>query len=143
MDETGNVLGRHKGIMHYTVGQRKGLGIALGYPVYVKEIRPAKNEVVLSGEKSLYSRKLLCANVNFMSIAGLEKNEKIHCVVKIRYSHIPQPAEIELKTDNMIKISFENPVKAAALGQSAVFYDDEGCVIGGGIIAEVLSESED
>lgn len=138
VDENGHILGRHKGIIHYTVGQRRGLGITLGYPAYVKEICPDKNEVVIGDEQSLYSRELLCRNVNFMSIAALDKNKKIICTVKVRYRHNGQLAEIELSGDNLIKITFKEPIRAATPGQSAVFYDDDGCVIGGGIIAKVL-----
>ena len=142
IDGDGNVLGEHKGIAHYTIGQRKGLGIAFGYPVYVTEIRADSNEVVLGDEKSLYSRELLCRDVNFMSIAGLRKDEKIPCTVKIRYLHAGQSAMIEKYKDDMIRVSFDQPVRAAAPGQSAVFYDKEDCVIGGGIIAEVEKQQE-
>lgn len=135
VDDSGNVLGEHKGIAHYTIGQRKGLGIALGYPVYVREIRADSNEVVLGNEESLYSRELLCRDVNFMSIAGLHQNEKLPCTVKIRYLHTGQPATIEMQEDHVVRVSFDQPVRAAAPGQSAVFYDEEDCVIGGGIIS--------
>ena len=138
VDESGKVLGRHNGIIRYTVGQRKGLGIALGYPAYVKEIRAEKNEIVIGDEKSLNSRELFCRDVNFVSIPGLNENDKISCTIKVRYRHNGQPAVIELTNDNLIKITFEEPVKAATPGQSAVFYDDDGCVIGGGVIANVL-----
>jgi tRNA-specific 2-thiouridylase len=67
VDETGKVLGQHKGIIHYTVGQRKGLGLALGYPAYVKEIRAAANEVVISGEEGLYTQDVFCKDLCFMS----------------------------------------------------------------------------
>ncbi|MBR7070988.1 MAG: tRNA 2-thiouridine(34) synthase MnmA [Clostridia bacterium] len=139
VDALGNILGKHKGIIHYTVGQRKGLGIALGYPVYVKEIHADNNEIVLSDERSLYRDRILCKELNFMSIPGLKKGETIFCTVKIRYQHSGQTAMIEpTSQDGVIKVSFDQSVRAAAPGQSAVFYDAEGRVIGGGIIAEVL-----
>lgn len=138
VDESGKVLGRHNGIIRYTVGQRKGLGIALGYPAYVKEIRAEKNEVVIGDEKSLYSRELICRDVNFLSIPGLNEKDKIYCTVKVRYRHNDQPAVIESMNDDLIRVTFGEPVRAAAPGQSAVFYDDDGCVIGGGVIADVL-----
>ena len=138
VDADGNALGKHKGIIHYTVGQRKGLGIALGYPAYVKEIRAASNEVVIGDEGSLLSTELLCRDVNFMSIPGLETGEKLSCDVKIRYHHAGQKAEISAADGGELKVRFEEPVRAATPGQSAVFYDGEGRVIGGGIIAEVL-----
>lgn len=138
VDESGNILGKHKGIIHYTIGQRKGLGIALGHPAYVKEIRADRNEVVIGDEQSLYCSALLCKDVNFMSIAGLEKGEEIPCTAKIRYRDGGRPASISLADDGMVKVVFDAPVKAAAPGQSAVFYDDGQRVIGGGIIAKTL-----
>ena len=138
VDLSGNILGKHKGIMYYTIGQRKGLGIALGYPVYVKEIRVGRNEVVLGDESSLYHKGLLCRDVNFMSVSTLNKGEKICCTVKIRYHHDGQLANVEMVDKDMIKVSFFNPVRAATPGQSAVFYDDERRIIGGGIIEKIL-----
>ena len=139
VDAAGTVLGRHKGIIHYTVGQRKGLGIALGHPVYVNEIRAAQNEVVLGGEAALYHREILCGDVNFMSVAGLEKGEETPCFVKIRYQHGSQAARISAADDGRVQVIFDEPVRAAAPGQSAVFYDADGQVIGGGIIETVLN----
>ena len=138
VDTDGNVLGRHKGIFHYTIGQRKGLGLPLGYPAYVKEIRTDSNEVVISDEKSLYHRELLCRDINWMGIPGLNKGETIRAAVKIRYRHPGQSAVIELADNEMVRVSFDEPVRAATPGQSAVFYDDEERVIGGGIISGVL-----
>ena len=138
VDDEGNVLGRHLGIVHYTVGQRKGLGIALGYPAYVKEIRADKNEVVIGDERSLYSRGILCRDINFMGIEGMREGDTIECTVKIRYRHAGQRATVEMTEDGAVKISFEEPVRAATPGQSAVFYDDDNCIIAGGVITEVL-----
>jgi tRNA-specific 2-thiouridylase len=134
VDEEGRVLGRHRGIIHYTVGQRKGLGIALGAPAYVKEIRPQSNEVVIGDEASLYSREVFCRDLNFLSIPGLDAGSVLRCRVKIRYHHIARPAQIEMAGPEHLKVLFDEPVKAAAPGQSAVFYDEDGCVIGGGVI---------
>jgi len=141
VDTSGKVLGRHKGIVRYTVGQRKGLGVALGFPAYVKEIRADTHEVILSDERSLYRRELLCRDLHFMSIPGLKKGETVPCTVKIRYRHSGQPAVIALTDDGMVKVSFDEPVRAAAPGQSAVFYDDEERIIGGGVIAAIGSDS--
>lgn len=138
VDASGNVLGKHKGIINYTIGQRKGLGIALGYPAYVKEIRADSNEVVLGDEKSLYHSELICKDVNFMSIEGLKKGERIPCTGKIRYRHDGQKAIIEMMENDTVKVSFISPVRAATPGQSAVFYDNEDQIIAGGIISEVL-----
>ena len=134
VDEEGKVLGRHKGIIHYTVGQRKGLGIALGEPAYVKEIRTETNEVVLAPDSSLYSNTVVCGEVNFMSIAPLAVGEKIRCLAKIRYHHTPQSAELEMLDEDTVQIRFDAPVRAVTPGQSAVFYDEDHCVMGGGVI---------
>lgn len=133
VDEEGNVLGPHKGIIYYTVGQRKGLGLALGYPAYVKEIRKNK-EVVIAKEESLYSDTIFCTKMNYMSIPGLQEGESLPCKVKIRYRHEAQSAHAECAGDDLVRIKFDEPVRAAAPGQSAVLYDENDCVIGGGFI---------
>jgi len=138
VDEDGNVLGHHKGIIHYTVGQRKGLGLALGFPAYVKKIDAVNNTVIIGDEKSLYSTELICKDLNFMSIPELKSGERISCNVKVRYHHVGQPAEVLMLDSDKVKISFIDPVRAASPGQSAVFYDEDNCVIGGGIIETVL-----
>ena len=134
VDEDGNILGKHKGIIHYTVGQRKGLGIALGYPAFVKKICADTNEVVLAKNEALFSREIMCRDLNFMSIPDLKTGEKVRAAVKIRYHHAGTAAEIEMVDEDRVKITFDEPVRAAAPGQSAVFYDENDCVVGGGII---------
>ncbi len=134
VDESGNILGRHKGIVHYTVGQRKGLGIALGKPIYVKSINAQKNEVVLCDEKSLYTSELFCDRLNFLAVSDIPYGEKISANVRIRYHHSGEQAQIERVSDTQVKISFENPVRAATPGQSAVFYNENSQLIGGGIV---------
>ncbi|MCR5590748.1 MAG: tRNA 2-thiouridine(34) synthase MnmA [Lachnospiraceae bacterium] len=133
VNESGEVLGKHRGIIHYTVGQRKGLGISAGHPLYVSRIDSKKNEVVLSDEEALFARTVVCSDVNFLSIPGIGKGEKISCSARIRYHHTPAPATAEMKDDRLV-ITFDESVRAAAPGQSAVMYDLDGCVIGGGII---------
>ena len=135
VDESGKVLGKHLGITHYTVGQRKGLGLALGAPAYVKEIRADRNEVVVGTESSLLSDTVVCTDVNWMSIPGLKAGEELRCRAKIRYHHEAEDAVIALLSGERVAIRFAKPVRAAAPGQSAVFYDGEDCVIGGGVIA--------
>jgi len=135
VDEAGNRLGRHKGITHYTVGQRKGLGIALGHPVYVKEIRAGSNEVVLSDEPALFTDTVECRDVNFLSVPGMEPGQTLRARSKIRYHHAAADSVLCMLEDGRVRILFDSPVRAAAPGQSAVFYDDDGCVIGGGIIS--------
>ena len=135
VDEAGNILGRHAGIINYTVGQRKGLGIAFGHPMYVKRIDCASNEVVLAEDEALYVKNVRCSNVNFMGIEGIADDKEIRCFARIRYRHDPQSARAHMEGDELV-VAFDDPVRAASPGQSAVLYDDEGCLIGGGIIEE-------
>lgn len=134
VDVDGNVLGTHKGIINYTVGQRKGLGIALGYPAFVKHIDAEKNEITLCDERAIYASSITCDQLNFMSIPTPAVGEKVRSNVKIRYHHRAQSATLTLTDENTLLIEFDEPVKGPAPGQSAVFYDDDGCVMGGGII---------
>ena len=137
VDEDGKVLGRHKGIIHYTVGQRKGLGIAFGRPAYIKKIDADKNEIVLCTDGAVCTG-IICKSLNFISIPAPELNERFRCHVKVRYRHAGETALLEMTDDDTLKIEFDTPVKFAAPGQSAVFYDDNDCLIGGGIIADVI-----
>lgn len=134
VDEAGKILGRHKGIVHYTVGQRKGLGLALGYPVYVKEIRADSNEIVVGEAASLYITEIFCDSLAFMGIPPMEQGSKISALISIRYHHSGEWGTIEKIGEDMVRIVFESPVKAPAPGQSAVFYDEQDCIIGGGRI---------
>ena len=136
LDSRGNVVGRHKGIINYTVGQRKGLGIALGYPVYVKEIDPGRNAVILGDEASVRKREITVRDLSFMSIEDIGQGESIDAFVKIRYHHPAAAAVIERISGDSVKVSFKAAVKAPAPGQAAVFYDSEMKVMGGGSIAK-------
>lgn len=127
----GNVIGRHKGIIHYTVGQRKGLNIALGHPVFVLAIRPETNEVVLGNSDEVYSNKLYAGNLNFMSIEDLEGEMTVHA--KIRYSHKGSKCMIRKVEEDKIECIFEEPQRAVTPGQAVVFYDGN-YVVGGGTI---------
>ena len=138
VDESGNVLGRHKGIIHYTVGQRKGLGVAFGRPMYIKEIRADRDEIVLGGFEQTYCQAIICKDLNFMGIPEPGEDEEVRCQVKVRYHHSGEYATLRKLNEDRFKIFFEKPVRFAAPGQSAVFYDDNGCLLGGGIIAEVI-----
>ncbi|MCR4616272.1 MAG: tRNA 2-thiouridine(34) synthase MnmA [Clostridiales bacterium] len=138
VDEQGNVLGKHKGIIHYTVGQRKKLGIALGRPAYIKKICANSNEIVLSTADDIYCRTVICKDLNFMGISEPEEGEGFRCQVKARYRHPGQYARVEKIGEDLCRILFEEPVRSAAPGQSAVFYDENDCLIGGGVISEVL-----
>lgn len=127
----GKILGKHKGITHYTVGQRKGLNLAFGYPVFVVEIRPDTNEVVIGTNEDVFTDTILCDNLNFMSIEDLTKPHRV--LAKIRYSHQGSFCNIEKRDDGKILCTFEEPVRASTPGQAVVFYEDD-YVLGGGII---------
>lgn len=131
VDIDGNILGRHKGIIYYTIGQRKGLGISFGKRMFVKEIRAKENEVVLSQDEDLYSDGLIAEDVNFMSIEKLDSTLDVRA--KIRYSHTPCDATISFK-DNILTCDFKEPQRAVTPGQAVVFYDKDDCIVCGGTI---------
>lgn len=130
-DENGKVLGKHSGIINYTVGQRKGLGIALGHPVFVLSKDASKNLVVLGEETSLLRKRVTVQNPNFIPFETLNGGMKVSA--KLRYSQKPEASRIEMAGDNTLVIEFEKPQRAPSPGQSAVFYDGD-TVVGGGII---------
>lgn len=136
VDEKGRILGRHRGIIFYTVGQRKGLGLPLGYPAYVKSINPETNEVVIGTEDSVYCDRIICDKVNYLSIPELSKTERMHAFTKIRYHHKAVSSYLEELNDNRVGVFFDEPVKAPSPGQSAVFYDENDNIIGGGRIID-------
>lgn len=127
----GEILGRHKGITHYTVGQRKGLGIALGYPVFVTEIRPETNEVVLGSNEDVFTDRLYANRLNFMSLPDIREDTEL--VAKIRYSHAGSRCVVRRTAEDEICCEFQEPVRAVTPGQAVVLYDG-GYVAGGGII---------
>ena len=132
VDRDGRVLGRHKGITHYTIGQRKGLGIAMGHPVFVCQIRPETNEVVLGEGEDVFTDSLICDKLNWMAIDGLHGKE-MQVQAKIRYSHKGAPCVIRELGDGRAACRFLEPVRAVTPGQAVVFYDGE-YVVGGGTI---------
>ena len=132
VDLDGNVLGRHKGISHYTVGQRKGLNLAMGYPVFVVAIRPETNEVVLGNGQDVFTDVVRCNKLNWMALEGVGE-EEISVNAKIRYSHKGAPCKIRRIGEDMVECRFEEPVRAATPGQAVVFYQDD-YVAGGGTI---------
>ena len=129
--EDGTVLGRHKGITNYTIGQRKGLNLSLGKPVFVTEIRPETNEVVIGDNETLFTRELYAENVNFMAVPDLK--EKKEFTGKICYAHKGASCTIEQIEKDKIRCVFEEPQRAVTPGQAFVFYDGE-YVAGGGTI---------
>lgn len=132
VDKDGNILGNHKGITHYTVGQRKGLNLSMGHPVFVTEIRPESNEVVIGGGEDVFSDYLTCSNVNWMAVEGLHGEER-KVMAKIRYSHKGAPCVIRELPDGRVECRFETPQRAITPGQAVVFYEDDH-VFGGGTI---------
>lgn len=133
VDVNGNILGVHKGIIRYTIGQRKGLGLALKEPMYVKKIDTKNNEVILARDCELYSKELIANNINLISIPRIEGELKIKA--KVRYRHEEQPATVTQIDDNTIKVVFDEPQRAITKGQAVVLYDDD-IVVGGGTIIE-------
>ena len=129
---TGEVIGTHSGIHNFTVGQRKGLGVATGAPVYVLEIRGDKRQVVVGGGDELYSRTLTAKRANWIAIYDLR--EPMRVKAKIRHRHEPAPALIEKLADGDISVSFDEPQRAITPGQAVVFYDGD-VVVGGAWIA--------
>lgn len=128
IDEAGNVLGRHHGIHHYTIGQRRGLGISLGQRMFVSQLRSDTNEVVLSQGDVLFVRGLTARDVNWQQDTANE----FRCTVRVRHSK-QEYAATGVKTGGGVQITFDEPVRAPTAGQSAVMYDGE-LVIGGGYI---------
>ncbi len=129
----GIVLGRHKGITHYTIGQRKGLNLAMGHPVFVTEIRPDTNEVVIGEAGDVFTSELICNKLNFMAIENID--DSYRALVKIRYSHKGAMATLKRIGEDKIRCEFDEPVRAVTPGQAVVFYENDYILGGGTIIA--------
>ena len=133
VDCSGHVLGRHKGIIHYTVGQRKGLGITAQKPLYVNQIRAETNEVLLSDAASLLRTEIRCRDLHWMGMAPPEEETSFRAKVKIRYHHAGETGTVTVR-DDAADVVFDSPVRAPAPGQAAVFYGDRGEILGCGTI---------
>ena len=131
IDINGNILGEHQGVINYTIGQRKGLGIALGKPMFVKEKDVAKNTVTLCDNEDLFSTRLYASSANFIAVDSIASPMKVSA--KIRYKHDAASATVEQTDDGRFVLEFDTPQRAIAKGQSVVLYSDD-VVIGGGII---------
>lgn len=131
VDLSGNILGRHQGVIHYTIGQRKGLNISTGVPMYVCDINPNNNTVVLGTDNQLYTKKLIAKDINMISVPYLK--EPIRLKVKVRYRHPEQWATVTQTDNDTLKIEFDNPQRAITKGQAVVLYDED-VVVGGGTI---------
>jgi len=136
IDRQGRVLGRHNGIFGFTIGQRRGLGIAHPHPLYVVEIDAARNRIVVGGKEEVFARSLVARKVNWVSIERPES--AVEGRVQIRYRHKAAPARIEPLGEDGVRVVFEEPQRAVTPGQAAVFYDrDDELLLGGGWIEKV------
>ena len=127
----GEVLGCHKGITHYTVGQRKGLSLAMGRPVFVTGIRPDTNEVVIGEAQDVFQQEFMADHINYMGVSGIEDGDRF--LTKIRYAHKGAMATLYREGEDRLRFVFDEPQRAITPGQAVVFYRD-GYVAGGGII---------
>jgi len=130
--EDGTVVGKHNGTAFYTIGQRRGLGIAHPTPLYVQRIDVENNRVIVGENDALFKSELIAQDVNWIAIEPTDKTYEAH--VKIRYLHPPAPATITCLTDTKVHITFKEKQRAITPGQSVVFYDGD-IVLGGGIIS--------
>ena len=131
VDESGRVIGGHKGLIHYTIGQRRGLGLSLREPLYVRAKNAADNTVALCLESGLYSKTLTASRANFITVEKLNRPARVRA--KIRYRAPERPATVEQLSEDKIRIEFDEPQRAITPGQSVVLYDGD-YVVGGGVI---------
>jgi tRNA-specific 2-thiouridylase len=135
VDDQGNILGRHRGIVHYTLGQRRGLGVASQRPLYVKKIDIETNRIVVSEQKNLFSKGLIASDLNFIAVDKLDRPCKVK--TKIRFRHNEVDATVFPLDESKIKILFDTPQMSVTPGQSAVLYSEDS-VFGGGIIEHAI-----
>ena len=138
INASGEILGRHEGIIHYTIGQRKGLNLAMGHPVFVTEIRPETNEVVIGENEDILIPVLKCSNLNAMAVPEFTTGMEV--TAKIRYNHKGAPAVLERTGEDELLVRFREPQRAITPGQAVVFYQN-GYVAGGGLIDGAVKES--
>lgn len=131
VDESGRVIGGHKGLIHYTIGQRRGLGLSQREPLYVRAKNAADNTVALCPESGLYSKTLTASRANFITVEKLDRPARVRA--KIRYRAPERPATVEQISEDKIRIEFDEPQRAVTPGQSVVLYDGD-YVVGGGVI---------
>ena len=136
VDKEGKYIGRHKGIIHYTIGQRRGLGIPAASRLYVCEIFPKTNTVVLGDNSDLFSSELEADSVNLISVADLSEPKRV--TAKIRYRHKEQPAIAWQTPDGILHVRFDEPQRAITKGQAVVMYDGNE-VVGGGVINKIYN----
>jgi len=132
----GEVLGTHEGHQHFTIGQRKGIGLAFGYPIYVTGIDAETNRVTLGKKEELMHRSLVAREVNWIVGDGGGPQEAVKCLAKVRYNSEPLPATAMMTGEDQLTVRFDEPVLAITPGQAVVCYDGER-VVGGGWIESV------
>ena len=128
---SGRPIGTHKGVIHYTVGQRRGLGIAAEDPLYVVGVNARENQVIVGGEQDLLRTDMQVRQVNWVSCDP--PREPVKALVKVRYRAVPVPATVHPGEESIVRVDFAGPVKSVAPGQSAAFYDGD-VLLGGGVI---------
>ena len=133
VDLEGNILGKHRGIIHYTIGQRKGLGIQAAKPLYVIEIKAKSNEVVVGDNQDVFKDRVYANRLNFMPFESLEEGQEMALTGKIRYSQQAAPCTVRLTGPDTLLCTFNEPQRAVTPGQAIVFYDGD-TVVGGGTI---------
>lgn len=137
VDRSGKILGKHLGLYQYTIGQRKGLGIANPVPLYVLDFDIEKNELIVGEKEELFETELIVKDINLLAIDEIKEPIKVQ--TKIRYAAKPASSTIYKIDENTVKVVFDEPVRGATPGQSAVFYDD-AIVVGGGKIWQILKK---
>lgn len=134
VDMAGNVLGKHKGLIHYTVGQRKGLGLAFGKPMYVYALDAEQNDVILCDNETLFQTKLYANDLAYMAFEKFEDGMRFQA--KIRYAHNPSWCTVKMLENGIVECTFDEPQRAITPGQSVVFYDGAFVAGGGFVISE-------
>ena len=136
VNSTGEVIGKHKGYPFFTIGQRRGIGTAFGKPMYVISTDSKTNQVTIGEEKELYGSSFTATKLNLIKMASLP-HDGLQAMIKIRYNGPGYPGIVYPQPDNSVKVVFDEPQKSITPGQSSVFYDNNGCVIGGAIIESI------
>jgi tRNA-specific 2-thiouridylase len=131
VDTRGNIIGKHKGIVHYTIGQRKGLGLSIGKPVFVVDIDVENNRVIIGDNEDVFKDTLTARDMNWISIDKLTSEKEV--TAKIRYSAKEAEAVVTPIGEDRVMVKFKEPVRAITPGQAVVFYDGD-VVVGGGTI---------
>ena len=135
VDKDGRLLGKHRGIIHYTVGQRRGLGIASDRPLYVMDIDADKNRLIVGAKKNLFSKGLIASDLNFLALESLKRPYEVKARIRLR--HTAAEATVYPDLNDTVKVLFKEPQTAVTPGQSVVFYRDD-TVFGGGVIEKSL-----